>query len=101
MTSSTSLSQSQAQFSAVCGSRAERLSPEGAGASGDSKCFTTKSDRTPDAARLCDECLARVLVLKEQALRVFKDGHFSASVRTHIIATDCDIIITISVFQTL
>ncbi|XP_026802767.3 kinesin-like protein KIF26B isoform X1 [Pangasianodon hypophthalmus] len=85
MTSSKSLS--QAQCSAACVPRAERLSPEGAGASGasgasgDSKFFTAKGERpaTPDAARLCEECVARVLVFKEQALRVLKDGHFSPS----------------------
>ncbi|XP_058234845.1 kinesin-like protein KIF26B isoform X2 [Hemibagrus wyckioides] len=82
MTSNKSLSQSQ--FSAVCVPRAERLSPEGAGASGaagDSKSYTNKSERpvTPDVARLCEECFARVLYFKEEARRVLKDGHFSTS----------------------
>ncbi|KAF7690080.1 kinesin-like protein KIF26B isoform X1 [Silurus meridionalis] len=77
-----SKSAGQAQFSAICVPRAERLSPEGAGASGasgalgDSKRSTTKSERTPDI-RLCEECVGRVLVFKEQALRMLKDGHYS------------------------
>ncbi|XP_027009370.2 kinesin-like protein KIF26B isoform X1 [Tachysurus fulvidraco] len=78
MTSNKSLSQSQGVL------RAERLSPEGAGASGASgapKSFTNISERpvTPDVARLCEECFARVLYFKEEALRLLKDGHFSPS----------------------
>lgn len=88
MTSNKSLSQSQ--FSAVCVPRVERLSPEGAGASGaagDSKSYTNKSETpvTPDVARLCEECFARVLYFKEEARRVLKDGHFSTSVRTSLL----------------
>lgn len=99
MTGTKSLS--QAQFSAVCVPRAERLSPEGAGASGasgDSKSLTTKSERpvTPDVPRLCEECVARVLVLQEQALRVLKDGHFSPRVRTSPLY-----LLSIGVFETL
>ncbi|KAM9435023.1 kinesin-like protein KIF26B [Clarias gariepinus] len=72
---------SQSHFSVP---RAERLSPEGAGASGASghaKSFITRDEGpvTPDLARLCEECVSRVLVLKEQALRLLKDGHFPPS----------------------